>query len=130
MHRTLRLEEDPPAKELPENAADAPDVHGGRVMPCSHQDFRCTVILRHHFLGHMLVLVRFFHSSQTEVADLLAENACNYLVMDYVKEKSIASFFRGSSGRLIAVGEFTFNTQLLFTSRFPGLMSLCRILAE
>lgn len=79
MHRTVRLEEDPPTKELAENATYAPNVHGGRVVSRSHQDFRRTIILRHHFLGHVLVLIRFFHSGQTEVADLFAENTCNFL---------------------------------------------------
>lgn len=34
LHRTLRLEQDPPAKELAENAADAPHVHSGSVVAC------------------------------------------------------------------------------------------------
>ena len=77
LHRTLRLEQDPPAKELAENAADAPHVHGGSVVACPQQDFRCTIILRHHFLGHVLVLVGLLHSRQSEVADLFAEKPCN-----------------------------------------------------
>lgn len=74
LHGALRLEKDPATKELPENATDAPNVHGGRVVSRPHQDFRCAIILRHHFLGHVLVLIRLLDSGQAEVADLFANN--------------------------------------------------------
>lgn len=83
LHRALRLEKDPPAKEFPENATDAPNVHSGRVVPRPHQDLRRAIILRHHFLGHVLVLIRFFHSGQTEVADLFAKNNVVILLRCY-----------------------------------------------
>lgn len=70
LHRTLCLKKYPPTKELAKNATDTPNVHGCGIVSRSHQDFRCTIILRHHFLRHVLVLIGFFHSGQTEVADL------------------------------------------------------------
>lgn len=90
LHRTLCLKKYPPAKELAKNATDTPNVHGCGIVSRSHQDFRCTIILRHHFLRHVLVLIGFFHSGQTKVADLLANKIYNFVVIKSV-ERSIVS---------------------------------------
>lgn len=81
LHGTLCLEEDSSTKELAKNATNAPNVHGCCVVSRPHQDFRRAIILRHHFLSHVLVLIRFFHSSQTEVADLFASNTVSFRII-------------------------------------------------
>lgn len=75
LHGALGLEEDSPAKELSENATDAPHVHRGGVVSRAHQDFRRAIILCHHFLGHVHVLVGLRHPGQSEITDLRSENA-------------------------------------------------------
>ena len=55
------LKEYPPAQEFAEDAPDRPDVHRVGVMPRAHQDLRCPVVLRHHFLSHVLAFVVLLH---------------------------------------------------------------------
>lgn len=66
----LALEQYPPGDELGKYTTDAPHVYGGGVVFGAHQYFRRSVILSHHFLCHVLGLVRFFHSGETEIAYL------------------------------------------------------------
>lgn len=70
LDRVLGLEEDPPAEQLAEYAADGPDVHRRRVVPRPHQDLGGPVILRHHLLGHVLARVGLLHAGQAEITDL------------------------------------------------------------
>lgn len=43
LNRTLRLEENPPAEQFPEYAANGPHIHSRGVVPCAHQDLRGSV---------------------------------------------------------------------------------------
>jgi len=70
LHRALGLKEDPPTQQLAEDATYAPHVHRGGVVPRAHQDFRRAIILRHHFLGHVHVLIGLRHPGQSEITDL------------------------------------------------------------
>ena len=66
----LSLEEDAAAEEFAEDAADAPDVDGGRVVTRPHEDLRGPVVLRHHLLRHGFVGVCLLHSGQSEITYL------------------------------------------------------------
>ena len=66
----LSLEEDTAAEEFSEDAADAPDVYGGRVVTRSHQDLRSAVVLRHHLLRHGFTSVGLLHARQSEITYL------------------------------------------------------------
>lgn len=67
---TLGLEEDATAQQFREDAAYRPDVNGVGIVAAPHEDLRCSVVLRHHFLGHVPRLVRLLDPSEAEVADL------------------------------------------------------------
>lgn len=70
LHGALGLKEDPSTKKFTEDAAYAPHVHRGGVVSRTHQDFRCAIILRHYFLGHVHVLIGLGYSGQSEITDL------------------------------------------------------------
>lgn len=67
---TLGLEEDATAQQFREDAAYRPDVNGVGIVAAPHEDLRGSVVLRHHFLGHVPRLVRLLDPSEAEVADL------------------------------------------------------------
>ena len=92
LHGTLCLEEDPSTKELAKNATNAPNVHSCCVVSRPHQDFRRAIILRHYFLSHVLVLIRFFHSGQTEVADLFAGNTVSFRIIININTEKFTKF--------------------------------------
>ena len=70
LHGTLGLEEDAPAEQLGEDAADRPDVDGGRVVLGAHQDLGRPVVLRDHLLRHVHRLVRLGNPRQAKVTHL------------------------------------------------------------
>ena len=57
------LEQYPPAEQLPEDAADGPDVDGVGVVLGAEEDLRRPVVLGHHLLGHVHPPVRLLHSA-------------------------------------------------------------------
>ncbi len=67
---TLGLEEDASAKQLGKDTAHRPDVDGIGIVPAPHQDLWCSVVLRHHLLGHVTRLVQLLHSCQAKVTNL------------------------------------------------------------
>lgn len=67
---TLGLEEDAAAQQLREDAAYRPDVNGVGIVAAAHEDLWSSVVLSHHFLGHVPRFVRLLHPSQAKVADL------------------------------------------------------------
>lgn len=70
LNGTLCLEQNATAQELAENATNRPNINRGRVMSRTHQDFRCSIVLRNHFLSHVFWLVRFLDACQAEIANL------------------------------------------------------------
>ena len=64
------LEENPPAEQLSEYAADGPHIHGGVVVSGAHQDLGRPVVLGDHLLRHVAATVRLLHARQAKVADL------------------------------------------------------------
>lgn len=80
LNRTLSLEKNSPAQEFTENAADRPDVHRSRVVSRAHQDLRRPVVLRNHFLSHVLRHIRLLDARQSEVANLQHAVAVNQQV--------------------------------------------------
>lgn len=118
LYGALSLEKNAPTQQLCKDAAYRPNVYRWRVMLASHQDLWSAVILRHHLLGHVTRRVRLLHSCQTEVTNLNKRSTVTFLTF------SFSSFV----WLLSACG--TLSRQLLLTSRFPGLMSLCRMPAE
>ena len=55
------LKQDPSPQQLAKNTADRPDVYWVGVMFGAEEDFRCSVVLGHNFLGHSLAGVIFLH---------------------------------------------------------------------
>lgn len=66
----LRLEKNAPAEQFTEDAPDAPDVDGRRVVARAHQYLRCPVVLGDHLLGHVARPVRLLHSRQAKITNL------------------------------------------------------------
>ena len=62
MRVTSYLEQNPPAQELPEDAADRPHVDGVCVVLGAEEDLRGAVVLGDHLLGHVHPPVRLLHS--------------------------------------------------------------------
>ena len=63
------LEQYPPAEQLPEDAADGPDVDGVGVVLGTEQDLWGAIVLGHHLLGHWLAGVLLLHP-ETENIDI------------------------------------------------------------
>ena len=57
------LEQYPPAEQLPEDAADGPDVDGVGVVLGAEEDLWRPVVLGDHLLGHVHPPVRLLHSA-------------------------------------------------------------------
>lgn len=117
---TLGLEEDASAKQLGKDAAHRPDVDGVGIVPAPHQDLWRSIVLRHHLLGHVTRRIWLLHSCQAKVTNLNEKEKwhfsfCHYYLTEYIWAH-------------VQCG--TLSRQLLLTSRFPGLMSLCRMPAE
>lgn len=67
---TLRLEQDTSSQQFSKNAAHTPYINCGWIVPCSHQNFWCTVVLCYHFLRHMFWLIWLLYACQTKVTNL------------------------------------------------------------
>jgi hypothetical protein len=114
LHRTLSLEQNSAAQQFAKYTTDRPNIHSCRIMTSTHQNFWSTIILRNDFLSHAHILGR-FNSGQSKITDLYQ--------IKYRVEISLLWYAN-------KIFRFTFNTQLLFTNKLPGLMSRCNILAE
>ena len=75
----LSLEEDPSSQQLSEDAPDRPDVDGRAVVPAAHQHLRRSVVLSHHFLGHVTRRVGLLHARQPEITNLRGGGEESYL---------------------------------------------------
>ena len=60
------LEEDAATEQLPEDAADAPDVYGVGVVLGPQEDLGGPVVLGDHLLGHRLPAVLLLHPATEE----------------------------------------------------------------
>lgn len=80
LNGTLCLEENSTTQKFTENTPNRPNIDRSRVVPRTHQDFRWSIVLRNHFLSHVLRLVRLFDARQSEIANLEHAIAVNQQV--------------------------------------------------